>query len=195
MMKKAYLVGFALFFLFAFSFTAQASTLNQKKEVINAIKLTEAKPVVDDPLFSPDQLLEYYQEFADHSKLEADETLDQVGTLSITDGIGKKKAKFFTGKKKLLGKGAKDTQVNLVLFYLDTDAAGNQNPVVLQEDRYEIGASRLFSGEVTFSRVGVNYLVVEVRDGKDSDYQVYQLMVEDNKTKDRLESMTLQFIK
>ena len=63
-------------------------------------------------------------------------------------------------------------------------------------DQYTIGASKLFSAEIELNRAGVNYLLIQVgSEGQKLSYQLYQIIVEDTKTKDKLESMTLQFKK
>ena len=210
-MKKSVIIGFAFVWLFIFSFAAQASTANSgRKESVPVTRLTEAKPAkttdgskdtskdgkAEGTLVSSKELLEYVKELEETLKSEDNAAVDQIGTLSLTEGIGKKRVKLFTGSKKLLGKGVKDNQVNLVLFHLADGQNGEKTTVILMEDTYEIGASSLFSAEIVLSRVGVNYLLVQVQGGtQEPAYQLYQIVVEDIKTKDKLESMTLQFTK
>lgn len=84
----------------------------------------------------------------------------------------------------------------MVLFYLPAKEDDKTEPMILQIDQYTIGASKLFSAEIELNRVGVNYLLIQVGgENQKLSYQLYQIIVEDIKTKDKLESMTLKFKK
>lgn len=207
-MKKNYIIGFTLVWLFLFSLAAQASTVNGNRSETKAMRLTEAKTIeaktikeaepakAEENLVSDKELLGYVKELEEILKTEENTAVDQIGSLTLTEGPGKKRTKLFTGSKKLLGKGMKENTVNVVLFYVADVANGGKDAVILQENAYEIGASRIFSAEISLNRIGLNYLLIQVGSGEQgAAYQLYQIVVEDTKTKDKLESMTLQFTK
>lgn len=221
-MKKSYIIGFAFVWLFIFSFAAQASTVpSGKRQTISAPRLTEAtkgaeenrkeaskaeigkaesnKEEADKPeaetLVPIKELLKYVDELEENLVTVENTTVEKIGSLTWTEGISKKRVKLFAGVKKLLAKGEKNNQINLVLFRVSDDyQSADKEVVILQENSYEIGASRLFSAEVALDRIGLNYLLIQVEsDDQITGYQLYQIIVEDIKTKDKLESMTLQF--
>ena len=204
---------FGLFFAclvwaLAFSFAAEASApvngrtreITSTKTVTNKIPEEKTDQDMAEKLeaagLTAESLTQYVKELEESLKAEENGVVEQVGSLILTEGIGKKRTKLFTGSRKLLGNGGKEDQVDLILFYMLDQEDGNAEPVILQADQYMIGASRLFSAEIALDRPGVNYLLVQVGgEGQGLAYQLYQIIVEDIKTKDKLENMTLQFKK
>lgn len=197
-----------LLWTFLFSFAAEASTFPSggiretadNKAMTN--KATEEKVIPNQAVkpetvgLTAESLLQSVKELEEGLKNEENGVVEQIGSLTLTDGIGKKRTKLFTGSRKLLGNGGKEDQVDLVLFYLEEKEDGKTVPVILQLDQYTIGASKLFSAEVEINRSGVNYLLIRVGgENQKTASQIYQIIAEDIKTKDKLESMTLKFKK
>ena len=197
-----------LLWTFLFSFAAEASTFPSggiretadNKAMTN--KATEEKVIPNQAVkpetvgLTAESLLQSVKELEEGLKNEENGVVEQIGSLTLTDGIGKKRTKLFTGSRKLLGNGGKEDQVDLVLFYLAEKEDGKTEPVILQLDQYTIGASKLFSAEVEINRPGVNYLLIRVGgENQKTASQIYQIVAEDIKTKDKLESMTLKFKK
>ena len=197
-----------LLWTFLFSFAAEASTFPSggiretadNKAMTN--KATEEKVIPNQAVkpetvgLTAESLLQSVKELEEGLKNEENGVVEQIGSLTLTDGIGKKRTKLFTGSRKLLGNGGKEDQVDLVLFYLEEKEDGKTVPVILQLDQYTIGASKLFSAEVEINRSGVNYLLIRVGgENQKTASQIYQIVAEDIKTKDKLESMTLKFKK
>ena len=197
-----------LLWTFLFSFAAEASTFPSggiretadNKAMTN--KATEEKVIPNQAVkpetvgLTAESLLQSVKELEEGLKNEENGVVEQIGSLTLTDGIGKKRTKLFTGSRKLLGNGGKEDQVDLVLFYLEEKEDGKTEPVILQLDQYTIGASKLFSAEVEINRSGVNYLLIRVGgENQKTASQIYQIVAEDIKTKDKLESMTLKFKK
>ena len=197
-----------LLWTFLFSFAAEASTFPSggiretadNKAMTN--KATEEKVIPNQAVkpetvgLTAESLLQSVKELEESLKNEENGVVEQIGSLTLTDGIGKKRTKLFTGSRKLLGNGGKEDQVDLVLFYLAEKEDGKTEPVILQLDQYTIGASKLFSAEVEINRSGVNYLLIRVGgENQKTASQIYQIVAEDIKTKDKLESMTLKFKK
>lgn len=197
-----------LLWTFLFSFAAEASTFPSggiRETADNKVmtnKATEEKVIPNQAVkpetvgLTAESLLQSVKELEEGLKNEENGVVEQIGSLTLTDGIGKKKTKLFTGSRKLLGNGGKEDQVDLVLFYLAEKEDGKTVPVILQLDQYTIGASKLFSAEVEINRSGVNYLLIRVGgENQKTASQIYQIVAEDIKTKDKLESMTLKFKK
>ena len=197
-----------LLWTFLFSFAAEASTFPSggiRETADNKVmtnKATEEKVIPNQAVkpetggLTAESLLQSVKELEEGLKNEENGVVEQIGSLTLTDGIGKKRTKLFTGSRKLLGNGGKEDQVDLVLFYLAEKEDGKTEPVILQLDQYTIGASKLFSAEVEINRSGVNYLLIRVGgENQKTASQIYQIVAEDIKTKDKLESMTLKFKK
>ena len=197
-----------LLWTFLFSFAAEASTFPSggiRETADNKVmtnKATEEKVIPNQAVkpetvgLTAESLLQSVKELEESLKNEENGVVEQIGSLTLTDGIGKKRTKLFTGSRKLLGNGGKEDQVDLVLFYLAEKEDGKTEPVILQLDQYTIGASKLFSAEVEINRSGVNYLLIRVGgENQKTASQIYQIVAEDIKTKDKLESMTLKFKK
>lgn len=197
-----------LLWTFLFSFAAEASTFPSggiRETADNKVmtnKATEEKVIPNQAVkpetvgLTAESLLQSVKELEESLKNEENGVVEQIGSLTLTDGIGKKRTKLFTGSRKLLGNGGKEDQVDLVLFYLEEKEDGKTVPMILQLDQYTIGASKLFSAEVEINRSGVNYLLIRVSgENQKTASQIYQIVAEDIKTKDKLESMTLKFKK
>ena len=197
-----------LLWTFLFSFAAEASTFPSggiRETADNKVmtnKATEEKVIPNQAVkpetvgLTAESLLQSVKELEEGLKNEENGVVEQISSLTLTDGIGKKRTKLFTGSRKLLGNGGKEDQVDLVLFYLEEKEDGKTVPVILQLDQYTIGASKLFSAEVEINRSGVNYLLIRVSgENQKTASQIYQIIAEDIKTKDKLESMTLKFKK
>lgn len=197
-----------LIWTFLFSFAAEASTFANggvRETAGNKVmtnKATEEKAALGQAEkleaagITTESLLQYVQELEEGLKTEENGVAEQIGSLTLTEGIGKKRTKLFSGSRKLLGSGGKEDRVDLVLFYLPAKEDDKTEPMILQIDQYTIGASKLFSAEIELNRVGVNYLLIQVGgENQKLSYQLYQIIVEDIKTKDKLESMTLKFKK
>ena len=197
-----------LLWTFLFSFAAEASTFPSggiRETADNKVmtnKATEEKVIPNQAVkpetvgLTAESLLQSVKELEEGLKNEENGVVEQIGSLTLTDGIGKKRTKLFTGSRKLLGNGGKEDQVDLLLFYLAEKEDGKTEPVILQLDQYTIGASKLFSAEVEINRSGVNYLLIRVSgENQKTASQIYQIVAEDIKTKDKLESMTLKFKK
>ena len=208
-MKKSMISLFFICFawVFFFSFAAEASTVTNDKireTANNRIMMNKAPEEkgqdkaekLETAGVSAEILSQYVGELEESLKNEENSIVDQIGSLTLTEGIGKRRTKLFSGGRKLLGDGSKEDQVDLILFYLAETEDGKTEPELLQMDQYTIGASKLFSAEIELNRAGVNYLLIQVgSEGQKLSYQLYQIIVEDTKTKDKLESMTLQFKK
>lgn len=211
-MKKNYFIIISFLWLFLFSFAMDASTLNSTKNRDNELKMMMLKPAeVKSGFFVKDskdtkekesqteksvsekELLSYVADLQAELKQEENKNIEKIGELALNEGFTKMRTKLFTGKRKLLGKGEKDMLVTLLLFQVKESS---EEVTVLQELSREIGASKLFSAEIDLSQVGVNYLLIQVEkeDGQ-TESQLIQIIVEDIKTKDKLEKMTLKFLK
>lgn len=211
-MKKNYFIIISFLWLFLFSFAMDASTLNSTKNRDNEPKMMMLKPAEVKSVFfvkdskdtkekesqtessvSEKELLSYVADLQAELKQEENKNIEKIGELALTEGFTKMRTKLFTGKRKLLGKGEKDMLVTLILFQVKESS---EEVTVLQELSREIGASKLFSAEIDLSQVGVNYLLIQVEkeDGQ-TESQLIQIIVEDIKTKDKLEKMTLKFLK
>lgn len=211
-MKKNYFIIISFLWLFLFSFAMDASTLNSTKNRDNEPKMMMLKPAeVKSGFFVKDskdtkekesqtqksvsekELLSYVADLQAELKQEENKNIEKIGELALNEGFTKMRTKLFTGKRKLLGKGEKDMLVTLLLFQVKESS---EEVTVLQELSREIGASKLFSAEIDLSQVGVNYLLIQVEkeDGQ-TESQLIQIIVEDIKTKDKLEKMTLKFLK
>ncbi len=200
-MKKAVIIGWIFAWAIIFSFAAEASqVLNSKTRETNKVlnyKAAEEKAVQEKEEVEAmaETLMQYVNELEESLKQEENSSVEQIGSLTLTEGLGKKKNRLFTGTRKLLGTGSKEDKINIVLFALEK-TEDKAAPVILSNTQYEIGASKLFSAEIELNRVGVNYLLIRTTgEGEKSEHQLYQIIVEDIKTKDKLESMTLQFMK
>lgn len=217
MKKSLYFITTALM-VFLFSFAVQASNLSRGsgRETDNTLvpmiqlspasRVSESKSLKDskadhkvakevsENLFSSKTLLEFVAESDFAANLEDNSAADQIGSLLLTEGIGKKRTKLFAGTRKLIGKANKEDEIQVVLFRIEETKAGKE-ATTLQEETYTIGASRLFHSELQFGHVGVNYLLIHVASENKAEYKLYQVIVEDTKTKDKLERMTLQFLR
>lgn len=213
-MKKTILFTGLILWLFLFSFVSEASntTRNSRENTVNAFVLTPATRMVETKsskdnkesketkesaeTFTTKELLTYLAQWEKLSKAEEQKSVDQIGSLSLTEGIGKRQIKLFAGSRKLLGKAEKEDEIIVAVFQVTEQKNGEKETLVSQEQSYTIGASRLWNAEISFDQIGVNYLLIQVKspEGK-IDYQIYKVIVEDTKTKDKLESMTLQFLR
>lgn len=213
-MKKTILFTGLILWLFLFSFVSEASntTRNSRENTVNAFVITPATRMVETKsskdnkesketkesaeTFTTKELLTYLAQWEKLSKAEEQKSVDQIGSLSLTEGIGKRQIKLFAGSRKLLGKAEKEDEIIIAVFQVTEQKNGEKETLVSQEQSYTIGASRLWNAEISFDQVGVNYLLIQVKspEGK-IDYQIYKVIVEDTKTKDKLESMTLQFLR
>lgn len=213
-MKKTILFTGLVLWLFLFSFVSEASntTRNSRENTVNAFVITPATRIVETKsskdnkesketkesaeTFTTKELLTYLAQWEKLSKAEEQKSVDQIGSLSLTEGIGKRQIKLFAGSRKLLGKAEKEDEIIVAVFQVTEQKNGEKETLVSQEQSYTIGASRLWNAEISFDQIGVNYLLIQVKspEGK-IDYQIYKVIVEDTKTKDKLESMTLQFLR
>lgn len=214
-MKKTILFTGLILWLFLFSFVSEASntTRNSRENTVNAFVLTPATRMVEtksskdnkesketketsETVFTTKELLTYLTQWENNSKAEEQKSVDQIGTLTLTEGMGKKQTKLFAGTRKLLGKAEKEDEIAIAVFQVTEQKNGERETSVSKEQSYTVGASRLWNAEISFDQIGVNYLLIQVKspEGK-TEYQIYKVIVEDTKTKDKLESMTLQFLR
>ncbi len=111
------------------------------------------------------------------------------GNFTFSSGLERVRFSSFSCVKNLVGYGVEGTTVG-ILVYTKTD----DGLEVLDYNVRELGASGLYSNEVSFGYNQVQYMVVAVKDGQFASSKVFEVTTKKASTKSYLENIDIKFI-
>lgn len=129
------------------------------------------------------------RDYSNYLFIDVSEHNNVYGSFSFSSGLERLKFSAFACEKNLIGYGEEGTTVGMLVYTRVGD-----DLTVLDHKVRTLGASGLFSDEVSFAYNQVQYLVVAVKIEGDVFSHVYEVTTKEEATKALLENFEIKFI-
>lgn len=207
--KLVVITSLCLTFLALFDFSIYAGSDNFI--VVDFIEKTTSKDVLEYFDYEDDYLIELVDtnevnifsgplfNFYDREIYQS-EILKDLGPLQLSAGFEHERLTTFAPTKAITGVGEEGTIIGLHVFHLDTvinsiDGSAKEFIVSTQDRLVTLGKSKLYNETICFDYVGVNYVLLAVKNPITfvTTKRIYKVTLKELATRNKLENMTINF--